>query len=71
MRWPLVLLGLQIFVGGLLTVMGLKLVRYAFRVVGRQNPDAGVLYLLAGLSAVIFGILLISGINLMYFEVLF
>jgi len=66
-----ILLGLQILIGGLVAVMGFKLIRHAFGKGGDINPDAGLGYFLAGVAAILLGIFLISGISLMYLGVLF
>lgn len=64
-----ILLGLQILVGCLITVVGFKLTAYAVSKPSATSIGAGLCYFIAGNAAIIFGIGLISGIGTVYFSV--
>lgn len=64
-------LSLQILIGGLFGVIGFKLIGNAISEIQTRHPLAEAIYFVTGIVAIMFGILLISGINLMYFGVLF
>ena len=61
-----ILLGLQILIGGLILIVGFKIISYALPKLIDAKIAAGLGYFYGGLGAIIFGILLISGIGLMY-----
>tara|TARA_R110000744_G_C18948035_1_gene515240 strand:- start:255 stop:491 length:237 start_codon:yes stop_codon:yes gene_type:complete len=61
-----ILLRLQIFVGVLILIMGFQIVSYTLPRLEEGKITAGVGYLICGLLTVFSGILLISGIGIMY-----
>jgi hypothetical protein len=65
-----VLLGLQIVVGCLFVVIGLQMIRHTDNGLGRADFAASLAYFLGGAASFCFGILLISGIGIVYFRVL-
>ena len=65
-----ILLGLQILIGSLLVGVGIQAIAYATRERSPLSIAAGLSYFVLGFFAVALGVVLISGIDLLYFGVL-